>query len=571
MLELRERANCVTTSQDGRYIFAGLPSGIAAFSASTYSLVCTWEAKNVVITSIFITHSGKQLYLLATIDDMGLARLFSFSQDCFFLAKILNEPEDVSKRNNCTKFELSNGGDFAGVFLEGSGESWLEIYRLPKDSWPQELDQVPMTTQRQTSATAQPSGTSEGKSILPVLVMKIKPPKPISGSAFRSPAEALQKSDEGIIIGSGQNNIISTHQWQQQRVLFEHLFRKKLQMSSRVKEVKSRQAMCHFLLPGRILPTGLESASHAAVPSAVCVCWNGCHNLLRYSLLKPAKDKDIEPKPDVVWPCAASIACSCVSLCNSFLAVGFVDGTLTVWDRYLGLPLSVTTLPEDSEITNIQFLDSLVDYQKFKPVNITWKNAKPQLLVLCRNGALYHITAKGGNGTFTVRLTEGSKPAESMICIATPVPFLPGLVLLVSRNGTVSLLDSTEGVEVCCLDLPSAYTLSSPWDPIFAIDTEHQSILLQADRNMCAENAADVKPNSSSLVVFSFTSTPLLEEIQQRKEKATIPLELVSLERRSELYFQARLQSHNARNKQMNDCWQNLRRHAAMVRQQKVQ
>lgn len=54
-------------------------------------------------------------------------------------------------------------------------------------------------------------------------------------------------------------------------------------------------------------------------------CLSSCHSVL---------DSDL--KPDVVWPCAAPIACSAVSSCSRYLALAGEDGTITIWDKHLG-------------------------------------------------------------------------------------------------------------------------------------------------------------------------------------------------------------------------------------------
>ena len=43
-----------------------------------------------------------------------------------------------------------------------------------------------------------------------------------------------------------------------------------------------------------------------------------------------------ENKPDMVWPYTAEISASAVSQDTSLMIIGFVDGNIVMWDRYLG-------------------------------------------------------------------------------------------------------------------------------------------------------------------------------------------------------------------------------------------
>lgn len=45
---------------------------------------------------------------------------------------------------------------------------------------------------------------------------------------------------------------------------------------------------------------------------------------------------DSDPKPEVVWPCAAPIVCSAVSSCSRYLALACEDATIIIWDAHLG-------------------------------------------------------------------------------------------------------------------------------------------------------------------------------------------------------------------------------------------
>ncbi|NXG76573.1 WDR93 protein, partial [Baryphthengus martii] len=376
------RANCLAVS--GKYIFVGLSVGLAAFRLSDYKEVCVWDAVNTEICAIHASDLGNKHHILLAVDEMGLAFLFCFHKESFLLIKILNEVEDVTKRSICVEVALSPGGDYTGILLQGNAKAWLEIYQLPKDSWLKETEKNPGAAaglacrERRSSWTSacraqhcshtvslllQESLVSankvDAKLSLPVLLMKVKPPKPITGSSFKNPVDALKKVDDGSMLGLGYNHLIKESQWEQQEAIFFSTYWEyvKAEGERESKEEIPRHATFHFLLPSRILPVGPEMKVRPDLPAGISVHWDGSHNLCFYLLNSPLKEKaDSDPKPDVVWPCAAPIACSAVSSCSRYLALACEDATITIWDKHLGYPLSVTAILEERLIRSIHFL-----------------------------------------------------------------------------------------------------------------------------------------------------------------------------------------------------------------------
>ncbi|KFP92124.1 WD repeat-containing protein 93, partial [Apaloderma vittatum] len=372
------RANCLTVS--GKYIFVGLSMGLAAFKVFDCKEVCAWDAAKREICAIHASDLGNECHVLFAVDEMGLVWLLCFQKESFLLVKILNEMEDISKQSRCVEVVLSPGGDYAGVLLQGNTKAWLEIYQLPKDSWLKEMEKNPGAAaglacrERRSSWTSvvQNSSTSHGaifsytllptadaKLSLPVLLLKVKPPKPVTGSSFKNPLDALKKVDDASMLGLGYNHLIKDSQWEQQEAIFHSTYREYLQAESEgeSKEEILRHATFHFLLPGRILQVGPEMKVQPDIPTGISVHWSECHNLCFYLLNRPLRDKvDSDPKPDVVWPCAAPIACSAVSSCSRYLALACEDATITIWDKHLGYPLSVTAILEERLIHSIHFL-----------------------------------------------------------------------------------------------------------------------------------------------------------------------------------------------------------------------
>ncbi|NXK44165.1 WDR93 protein, partial [Chauna torquata] len=366
-------ANCLAVS--GKFIFVGLSVGLAAFRMHDCKQICAWDAVKTEVCVIRSSDLGNECHVLLTVDEMGLVWLFCFHKESFDLIKILNEVEDISKRSTCVEAVLSPGGDYAGVLLQGNSEVWLEVYRLPKDSWLKEMEKSPGAAAELAFREVRSSWTpadifllqespvsankADAKLSLPVLLLKVKPPKPVSGTNFKSPLDALKKVDDGSMLGLGHNHLIKDSQWEQQEAIFRSTYREYLEAEgeSESKDEDPRRATFHFLLSSWILQVGPEVKVQPDVPAGISVHWDGSHNLCFYLLNRPPKEKvDADLKPDVVWPCAAPIACSAVSSCSKYLALACEDATITVWDKQLGYPLSVTAIPEERLIRSIHFL-----------------------------------------------------------------------------------------------------------------------------------------------------------------------------------------------------------------------
>ncbi|XP_065268816.1 WD repeat-containing protein 93 [Emys orbicularis] len=581
------RANCLAAS--GQHVFLGLSTGLAVFNMPNCKRVCAWESAKLEICAIRASNLGNETHLLVTVDEMGLARLFYFYRDSLLLIKVLNEVEEISKRNTCVEAELSQGGDYAGILLQGNTEAWLEIYRLPKDSWLKETDHsqaaaaVSSFRERrfsQASAkslelpgegsaeTESPTSASrvETKLSLPVLLLKVRSPKPLTGSTFKSPLEALMKIDDGSVIGLGQNHVIKDYQWEQQDAIFRSTFQKHLERESEPdsKEEKPSHAVFHFLLPGQILQIGPEIKAQPDVPTGISVHWNGSHNLCLYLLTRPSKEKtDAELKPDTVWPCAAPITCSAVTSCSSYMALACEDGTITVWDRCLGFPLAVTALPEGCLSRTIHFLQTSTAPRDQLP------RPKVQLLVLCTDGSLHLVIVSGPRESRTVLLADRSEDPDQTISAVAPIPALPGAVLVFSWDGTVCLTDTATPQTVCHFITPPSHTVASPWQPVFTVDTTNQCLLLRGDeQQQQAGPPTQTKDNQSSIFLFYFDFYQSMEVFPAVPEPPPDSLQHRPWDERCDIFLRDRLQRLPGLSQQVPKCWSQLRKHAAALQRE---
>ncbi|NWT64984.1 WDR93 protein, partial [Prunella himalayana] len=368
--QVTEGANCLAVS--GKYVFVGQSVGLSAFNTCDLKDVCAWDAAKTEICAIQASALGNECHVLLAVDEMGLAWLFCFHKESFLLIKILNEVEDISQQSPCVEVVLSPGGDYAGILLQGNTKAWLEIYQLPKDSWLTEMEKNSGDTEEMACSEKRSNGSSVGTFLLqelpvsaiqaevkldpPVLLLTVRPPKPITGTSFKGPLDALKEVDDGSTLGLGYNHLIKESQWELQEAIFCSTYQEYLEAEGVFQEEIPRYATFHFLFPSRIL-AGPEMKVQPDIPVGIGVHWDGNHNFCFYLLNPSLKDKaGSDLKPDVVWPCASPIACSAVSSCSRYLALAGEDATITIWDKHLGYPLSVTAILEERFIRSIHFL-----------------------------------------------------------------------------------------------------------------------------------------------------------------------------------------------------------------------
>ncbi|KAJ7311080.1 hypothetical protein JRQ81_006678 [Phrynocephalus forsythii] len=577
------RANCLAIS--GGYIFAGLSTGLCVFRIATCEKVCSWEAAKLEICSIQVSDLGSDYHLLGTVDELGAARLLYFLKENLLQIKAINEVEDITKRTICTAQEISCGADYAGFLLQGSSEVCLEIYRLPKDSWLKEAEQaqaapppslspVPGNLKQQKSVDVQAPGPEEldlqqflsrveSKLVPPLLLLKVRQPKPLTGSLFKNPLEALMKSDDGAVLGLGFNHVVKYCHWEQQEAIFSSTFQQYLQAEddAESKELKNSHTMFHFHLPGRTLPAGAEAKGEPDVPVAFSVHWTKNHNLCFYLFNRPLKEKlDSDPKPDVVWPCAAPIAYSAITPCSSYLALACEDGTITVWDLFLGFPLAVTRLPDGSVIRSLQFMPPSSPFGKKSPCpRRDPSSSKVQLLVLCLDGSLHLITS-GLQGFDTKLLGGRPHVPNQMISAVASLPTLPDAVLNFFWDGTVNLMDATMEENICQFVTPPSYEVASPWQPVFSVDSGGQCLVLRGQ-----SRSRGAKADTEPLLLFDLTACPSLESVASGVEGPPGPSSELLWDRRCDLFLSENLPWLAAVSCQMPECWSQLRDYAATL------
>ncbi|XP_051236123.1 WD repeat-containing protein 93 isoform X5 [Dicentrarchus labrax] len=512
--QLPESTNCLACSEDGRYLSLGHSQGLSVWCASSLSRVAEWLQDRLEITSIQITWIADMFYLLGTVDDMGVARVFVYHCEGIHLLSAINNMENINKRSICLTFELSEGGDYGAASVSCSGALWLEVYHFPSESWLKELEMALSQKQDPNS-----SGDVEVKWTPIAVVIRIKPPTIPAGTALDDPLVVLQMTDFLTHCLALDVDTRSSRQWEEPAFDTD---------AGKTKETIESPRRCthHFLLPCGQFPGDSKAKSQpAGLPVAVCVWWSGSHNLLQYLLQKAPKNKPGSPL-SVVLVSVTDTAFSCMQ---------FVD----YW------PVSAN----DSQ---------------------TFTEAKVNLLVLCKSGTIHTVTTGRGIRSCTVQLTERPKHSGDLPTVTASVPFLHSLSLVVQRNGKMFLQDVINKTTVCFLIPTPTHLIGTPCNPVYALNTKQQTLFIKAGDQDPSCSGSSKEGNQSQLFTFRFGESDIFKQYivslpdspQQQKT-----LSCVTLEKACNVYLQQRVASGGERNKAITQTWRQLQETAVMVQQ----
>ncbi|XP_072474384.1 WD repeat-containing protein 93 isoform X3 [Notamacropus eugenii] len=390
--------------------------------------------------------------------------------------------------------------------------------------------------------------------------MKLKPPKAVTGTSFKSPLEVFQKIEDLYGLGSGQNHMIKDSQLEHQAAIFESLFKKYLHVEC--PEENPSVAMFHFLLPGHILMLPPETKVPSGAACALGIHWPGNHNFFLYSLIRPPRDKEkekekekererIDPdqKPDGVWPTAAPITNSATSPCTSYLLLACDDGVITLWDRAHGFLLAVVSLPEGCLCKSLHFMINSGN-PKEHPFPQAVAASKVQVLVLCTDGSLHLIKSeRSKEPSISVIVERPVKHPNETICAVAPISSLPSMVLLFTWDGSVYIMDVNKSQIICELGPPPTYRLGNPWQPVFALSPEGQHVLIRGDKH---DNTKYLRDNCL-IFVFKFDSYQLIKtSLSEDESSHPGPSETnnftkqLPLNKRCEIFLQNRLKSSDS-------------------------
>ncbi|XP_043346004.1 WD repeat-containing protein 93 isoform X2 [Cervus canadensis] len=545
--KLNTMPNCMDVSQD--YVFIGGSKGFSIYNLHNAKQLYVWEKLKVDVISIWATDLGSEI-LIAPVDETGIVRLFYFYKDGLYLIKAINESEDASKQTTCVKMEISKGGNFAALLLQGAGDIWLDVYKLPKESWIKEVQypQLTVNTKKKVrqqlqlnipdSVTADSldmdmniSFRGDVKLSLPVQIMKIKPPKPITGTTFKSPLEAFAKIAGCRGLGSGQNHYIKASQWEKREAILKATYKKYLDGEWEPEPIS--MATFYFLLPSRVIPMPAGVKRPPGLACVLGVHWTDHHNFFFYSLNRTLKDK-------------------------------------------AGLTLGVVALPEKCFCQSIHFLKYFLVHKGQNVYPEGSVKCHMKCVVLCTDASLHLVTASGvQNSTISLLVERPVKYLDEAICAVAPVQALPGMVLTFSRDGSVFLMDVAKSQIVCSFAPPRSYSLVAPWNPVFVVSLHHPCFLLRGDHPDEIGSASKAEDIPNSIFYFNFEDYPLLENFSRN---CTIPqasildpptfAQALPLEERCEKFFQKSIQNLAKSKVKEEEHWTRLRRYSLLLQKE---
>ncbi|XP_027871110.1 WD repeat-containing protein 93 [Xiphophorus couchianus] len=534
--QLPENTNCLTCTADGRFLGLAHNQGLSVWCASSFTRVAEWLQSQLELIFIQMTRIAEMTYLLGTVDDMGVAKVFGFHSDDIHLLSIINIMEDVTVRSIFLTFDLHEGGHYGAASVSCNGVVWLEVYQFPVELWLRELEMV--------SSQKKDENLTEGLDIKwsPfTLMMKISPPTLPTGK----PLDFLTHCLTVDIIRSSR--------------LHKEQPSSSSDAATTKKTHESPSCTQHFLLPCHG-PTGDGTENPAGLPVAVAVWWSGSTSLLQYLLQKPPKNKsDVTPMPEMLWPNAKEILCSAVSRCTYLIALGLKDAMVCIWNRQSGAPVSIVLVPgETIAFSRIQFVDNWsVPAQDC----VTVGTEPVRMLTSCKNGAIYMVTAGQGMRSSSIQLFQRPKDSRDLPTVAIPVPFLQAVSLIMQRSGNMFLTEAISRETVCYLTLPTSHQTASLYNPVYTLNAEQRALFIRGD-----QETSDLleRRNQSQLFVFYFSQSDIIKPHIDCPRQPTARHH-GTLEEICNVYLEQRAQSVDDRNKALEQTWGKMQKTASAL------
>ena len=533
-------------SDDERYAFVAYQSGeLVAFDALNFTRIADWssEEMNACFEQLHAAVIGPNIHLLAAVDDMGFARLFVFVNNAFYFVQLLNEQTEGAAKTNARKFDLSKNGDFCGLALESEGNSWLEIYKFPRDNWLREIEsaQKDLAKRQLTSETSLPAENTlespvPSDTLLEIkfspiaLVLKVKPSSPLTGNYFSSQQEAVEKAGFPNTVGNGTGHLFTDENLDLRRSFFKSAFEGLVDYDPKIEVFND--PTWHYLYPARMQTEVISSSLPLDdIPVSVCVWWKD-HYVAQIYQLQSKPSKDIELKPDIVWPMSSTISSSAISNCTNIIAFGLENGFVSVIDRHLCLPRAMADVGQSVPVTKINILDSAI-------FSSTVNDFIPTIfcLLTLQNGAVSLLDCANNKCT-TILASEDDKRRPALV---RPFSEYPRLFLYSVSTGKTSICEIVSGNIICELDVTES------------LEEPSKRFDLSVD-----ESVLYVKNDDDLVQSFSFREIMLLDDYQCiSPQKLTFAVK-ETLEERCQRFLKQRILQQRERAEQLETNWDEM-------------
>jgi len=523
-------------SGDIRYLFIGFESGdLVAFDAVSNAKIAEWRIKEYTACFDYIVCEliGPHVHLLLAIDDMGFARLVLFTNEMFLPVQLLNEQPEGSPKSNALKVDVSHHGEYLGVVLQCEGLSCLEIYKLPRDAWLHEIEVAfkdVVSKNNQASADSLNSAEADAPSIAldeidvkfssVLLVLKNRSQPLFTPVNFNNLLETVEKAGIANTVGNGSAHLVTEKHHKLRQVMSSRNHPDLPFINASPKNVTSFPSW-HYLYT-RVAQS--ESFPPSDCSLSVCIWWTDSHLLQIYSLQARA-GKDMEAKPEIVWPMAGRITCTAVSECSNILAVGLENGLVVVVDRFLSMPKALFSVGQNIAVTFMHIMNESVTVPSCSSPYAVY------ILAQTEDCAVFLLDS---NASACKPLLVVNKQHRQPV---TVIPSFPRL-FLTSACDQVQLYNTITGDRIC--DLAVSASFDSPQKRL---------------KFSFGGDILYVRNDDSTVDEFRLQSIPLLcEYLEQRFEKEQLVVK-ETVEERCQRLLNDRTQKHARRNELLNTRW----------------
>eukprot|EP00794_Sanderia_malayensis_P016229 gene16229-17866_t len=444
-------------------------------------------------TSFTVPDNDKELSLssidlIFAFDDHGSVFVHAFNGNAFISVwESFQEQKGDVVQSRVIACELCRDASFLYLkrFANKSGYS-VEIYKLPKDSWINEVIQafkkvsleeiekyadeqeknedVSDTMQQQTEYNDEEkeNDTLPRQPSIPLPNFHFSQPSlvatytaPVENTAINSTLSNLNsvmKSLDLSRIANGDKHCLSSQFFNilktQQLDELKNFMSVKETSSHIVPESKDLFPAVHFLLSTK----SLQQNTHASTGHVVCkpdfigIWWSTKNKFLVYNLQTSGRDE--KHLVDAVYTNSDGILSSCASSDTKLVALALQNGNVVLWNRLYGTPSNVLTWNDD--------IDYFMFGQRFEDGMAT-----DVLLVGSSSGSLQEVNWTDDSITQSL-LKDESSVQQSDILSMHVIQRHAWLVLVAKYPSKITAFDLNTGNAVCQFQLPSGYVIHAP-------------------------------------------------------------------------------------------------------------